>query len=223
MNKIFYFSLLGLFYFAVLVFISGCKTDINALNEGGETKLHLAATRSKDPEEILALIKAGADVNLMSNKSIFSRGFNFGYPISSTALHLATFYNNNLEITNTLIQAGANVNARDSEGNTALHFAVCCNSNPEIIEALIQAGADVNVKSGYFSSEPGGYYGLSPLHMASWRRNPTIVNTLIQAGADINSRDEYERTALIYATWKNKDAAVTTSLIKAGADIDAKD
>ena len=52
--------------------------------------------------------------------------------------------------------------------------------------------------------------------MASWRRNPTIVNTLIQAGADINSRDEDERTALIYATWKNKDAAVTTSLIKAG-------
>ena len=31
-----------------------------------------------------------------------------------------------------------------------------------------------------------------------------------------------ERTSLIYATWKNKDAAVTTSLIKAGADIDAK-
>ena len=161
MNKIFYFSLLGLFYFAVLVFISGCKTDINALNERGETKLHLAATRSKDPEEILALIKAGADVNGRSNKSYFSRGFNFGDLASSTALHFATFYNNNLEITNTLIQAGANVNARDSEGNTALHFAVCCNSNPEIIEALIQAGADVNVKSGYFSSEPGGYFGIS--------------------------------------------------------------
>ena len=96
MNKIFYFSLLGLFYFAVLVFISGCKTDINALNEGGETKLHLAATRSKDPEEILALIKAGADVNLMSNKSIFSRGFNFGYPISSTALHLCHFLHSHL-------------------------------------------------------------------------------------------------------------------------------
>ena len=47
MNKIFYFSLLGLFYFAVLVFISGCKTDINALNERGETKLHLAADKEQ--------------------------------------------------------------------------------------------------------------------------------------------------------------------------------
>ena len=65
-------------------------------------------------------------------------------------------------------------------------------SNPEIIEALIQAGADVNVKSGYFSSliTGRGSTGLSPLHMASWRRSSTIVNTLIQAGADINSRND---------------------------------
>ena len=80
MNKIFYFSLLGLFYFASFAkFISGCKTDINALNERGETKLHLAATMLAKIQnhkkffylEILALIKAGADVNLMSNKSYF--------------------------------------------------------------------------------------------------------------------------------------------------------
>ena len=95
------------------------------------------------------------------------------------------------------------------------------NSNPEIIEALIHAGADVNVKSGYFSSAAREFGGLSPLHMASWRRNPTIVNTLIQAGADINSRDEYERTALIYELGRIK-MLLSTSLIKAGA-IDAKD
>ena len=51
MNKIVYLFLLLLFF--VLVFISACKTDINALNERGETKLHLAATRSKDPEKFL--------------------------------------------------------------------------------------------------------------------------------------------------------------------------
>ena len=56
--------------------------------------------------------------------------------------------------------------------------------------------------------------------MASWRRSSTIVNTLIQAGADINSRNEDKRTALIYATWKNNDAAVTTSLIKAGSKVE---
>ena len=86
MNKIVYFSLLGLFYFAVLVFVSGCKnenqpektqeqpqpvekqetskkeektTGINKRDRLGRTKLHIAAKYAKNLEAVTTLIQAG--------------------------------------------------------------------------------------------------------------------------------------------------------------------
>ena len=77
MKKIVYFVLL----FFVLVFISGYKnesqtektqkqqtiekktTGIDICKRKETTKLHLAAKNSNDPEEIIALIKDGADIN----------------------------------------------------------------------------------------------------------------------------------------------------------------
>ena len=67
MNKIVYFSLLGLFYFAVLVFVSSCKgknistidvskIDVHSRNEKGETILHQIAKNSNNPDDIKIVI-----------------------------------------------------------------------------------------------------------------------------------------------------------------------
>ena len=100
-------------------------------------ELHLAAESSNNPEEILALIEKGVNINdMISQPDYCTNVFYFGFNISMTALQLAVSCNNNSEIITTLIQAGADVNARDSKGNTPLcNIAVC--TRVQIISMLI--------------------------------------------------------------------------------------
>ena len=103
MNKIVYSSLLGLFYFAVLVLVSSCKgknistidvskIDVHSRNEKGEIILHQIAKNSNNPDDIKVLVKAGADVNAKDKHG-------------NTPLHFAAWFNKNSKIITTLIKA----------------------------------------------------------------------------------------------------------------------
>ena len=128
MNKIVYSSLLGLFYFAVLVLVSSCKgknistidvskIDVHSRNEKGEIILHQIAKNSNNPDDIKVLVKAGADVNAKDKHG-------------NTPLHFAAWFNKNSKIITTLIKAGVNVNALNKYGKTPLHFAAQSSNNP---------------------------------------------------------------------------------------------
>jgi uncharacterized protein len=107
---------------------------INAIRSEG-TPLILAAAYNKNPEVIVVLLKAGADLN--------ARDLNYG----STALHWAATYNTNPDVVSALLQAGADVNARNTrEDMTPLIWAAVKNSNPEIIHRLLEAGADATIR-----------------------------------------------------------------------------
>ena len=220
--------------------------NVNARVQVGFTPLMIAASFNPDPEVIITLIDAGADVNAKC------RNYN-------TALHNVPFFipNPNPEMTIALIKAGADVNARNSCGDTPLHWEALFRSKPELIIALIEAGADASARShrgytplhfsaGHPNSEARTIVALiaagadvnaknwgnwTPLHSASRASNPRVIKTLIEAGADVNARatvqitswdDIGEVTPLMAAAEHNSNPEVITTLIEAGADINAR-
>ena len=77
--------------------------------EGGESPLHIAAEVNNDPEALLRLIRAGAEINGTTKK---------GW----TPLHSAARFNPNPEILLTLIDAGADIDAKTNSGKTFIFW-----------------------------------------------------------------------------------------------------
>lgn len=120
-----------------------------------------------DPEQLIAHIQAGADVNVEDRRRW-------------TPLHSAARDNTNPEILRALLQAGAVVDARDKSGDTPLHWAAAENRNVEILTALIDAGAHVNARDKF---------GWLPIHTAAESNpNPEIIDALLSAGSKRKKR-----------------------------------
>jgi ankyrin repeat protein len=95
-----------------------------------EAKL-LAACAHGDTKRIKALLKLGADLNVVTT-------FN-----GESGLHLASAAPNGDRVASVkaLLQSGANVNARDKKGSTALHLAAA-KADLALMKALLEVGAD---------------------------------------------------------------------------------
>jgi beta-lactamase regulating signal transducer with metallopeptidase domain len=129
--------------------------DVNARNMSGGTALIWAATSSKNPAVIAALLKAGAETEAWD--SVFG----------GTALLWAAMYNQNPAVITALLQGGAHINARNHfNGTTALIKAAMYNQNPEVISTLLNAGADPKAKDNS---------GMTALYYAQGR--PELKNT----------------------------------------------
>ncbi len=165
--------------------------------------LHKAAWYSENPEIIIILLEAGADVNARTRLG------------GTSALHDAAANNKNPTVIAILIKAGADVNARDSNsGLTPLHYAAKDNKNPSVVKTLVKAGADVNARNSN---------GITPLHEAAgYNKNPAMIMTLIEAGAYIDSLDRAGMSPLQLAASLNKNPAIITVLVNGGADINAQ-
>jgi ankyrin repeat protein len=97
-----------------------CGIDLEALDHGGETCLHVAARR-RHFRALRWILKAGVDVDYAASNG-------------STPLHVADF-----NCVGFLLAAGANVSARDNRGRTALHDVSRTN-----VCALLAGGADLD-------------------------------------------------------------------------------
>ena len=111
-----------------------------AIAMGGAISLADAPTLSFEdvcesgtPEQITALIKAGADVNAKDNYA--------WTPLMYAAM------NPRPEVIAALVKAGADVNAKSKDGETPLMIAAAKNSNLDVIAAMVKAGADVNART----------------------------------------------------------------------------
>ena len=230
MNKIVYFVLL----FFVFLFISGYKnesqtektqkqhnyrkkrtpvkkeektTGINARNERGETKLHIAVNGYPKIKYIKALIQAGADVNVKDK---------YGKTPLHSALTSESPFDAN--ITDILIIAGADVNVKDKYGETPLHFAAK-HRDTEVTTILLNAGANVNDQTNV---KENTWIGWTSLHFAACcNKNPEIITILIQAGGDINAQTKEGNTPLHIAAKSNINHHITIALIDSGANINA--
>ena len=141
-----------------------------------------------------------------------------------------------------LLRHGADPNAAfipdDSPANplSCLYAATGLNNNPALALALLEAGANPNdSESLYHSTEhrdlacmnlllrhgatPAGTNALK--HMLD-REDMEGLQVLLAAGADPNEVNEKGETALHWAVWRGRGAAIVASLIDRGADLEAE-
>ena len=158
----------------------------------------IRAAKAHDPEQVEALVKAGANVN--------SDG-----PDGSTALHWAVHWDD-VAPAKRLIDAGAEADAANRFGVTPLMLAAK-NGNSEMLELLLDSGANPNASQAE---------GETVLMTAARTGRADALRTLLSRGAEVNAREAWRgQTALMWSAGEGHLDAVKT-LLKAGADVSAK-
>ncbi|HEY9301636.1 MAG TPA: ankyrin repeat domain-containing protein [Phormidium sp.] len=170
--------------------------DINAIDQSGNTPLHLAVDRgSQDIAELL--IANGARVN--------ARNAN-----GQTPLYRAIAIGHN-EIAALLINNGTDVNNIDGSGTTPLHKAAHYGT-VKILKLLIAKGAEINIQDNQRKT---------PLDIAVDLKLQDTVALLISKHPDVNSEDRDGNSLLhIAISFKLNDLA--KQLIAKGAFVNAK-
>jgi len=153
----------------------------------------LDAIRAGDPEEVKALLAAGADANVRDGE---------GW----TALMLVTV-KGHLEVARALLNAGADVHAKNQKGWAALRFAVSMD-DAEALRLLLEAGADVNGQDAE---------GDTALMQAAREKSMESLKLLLAHGADVNVRNRSGETALKIAA-RHGYHEIIRALKEAGAD-----
>ena len=141
-----------------------------------------------------------------------------------------------------LLRHGANPNAFYVDEHwpdwplPCLYGATGLNNNPALAEVLLKAGANPNdSESLYHSTEHPDlecvrlllHYGASAnntnvlKHMLD-HEDPQGVQLLLAAGADTNAINGRGETALHWAVWRGRSAAILEMLLDSGANIDAR-
>ncbi|XP_067951560.1 uncharacterized protein [Watersipora subatra] len=181
--------------------------NINAVNEGGCSTLHVAV-KSQHLDCVQVLIEHDCDVNiqdtygdtplhdaigkesteivrmLMDHVDIdFSlknkRGFN--------ALHHAALKGNCFAVEKTLFRAPKMVDLPKDDGFSSLHIA-SLNGHSSVVQGLLKQGhADINLRNRRQQT---------PLMLACAQGHQTIVKILVESGASVTIVDEEGHTAL---------------------------
>ena len=207
------------------------------------------AAREGDTATVMALLKAGVDVNAVSNgdgrtalmaatesarvatvKALLDARASVNAETGGpTALMLAAANpsDNGVTILKLLLAQGAAVDAKDGErfskGDTALHHAARSLNHGAVFE-LLNADADPDAR-GYLDSTPlveAAFAGrIEPRIGPKILTHATeVVETLIDAGADVNLAGRLKLTPLIAAA-QNGNVELVELLLASGADVNA--
>ncbi|MCH7848219.1 MAG: ankyrin repeat domain-containing protein [Planctomycetes bacterium] len=174
--------------------------DTAATTGDGKTALHYAAEVSENRAALIALLSAGATVDVQENM------------VGWTPLMMAALFGdaNGVEA---LIEAGADVTIGRSSGATALHQAAYRFDSSKIL-LILDAGADLEARDGS---------GQTPLTWAARQGGLQAVEILLGAGADVHTRDTRGQTALMHVAQDYETGEMIARLMDAGAEVNATD
>ena len=165
--------------------------DVNAMNQFGETPLHVACWKG-NMKIVAFLYGSGANINAVSKYGrtplldaihntqiavfLINKGADMNYEYNGKYTGFSPFIvavnRNNIELVRFMIEKGADVNRRSdrkfSKGDTPLHYA-CRKNYIELALMLIDKGANVNAMNkfgeipfNYIDPSDYKYYGLDP-------------------------------------------------------------
>jgi len=218
----------------------GANPSAFSSQHAGCCGLHIAAEKNY-VDVVDALLKAGVDVNIRSEKQKLT-------PLISAACC------GSIDAVKALIKAGADINAQSSTGNTALMLAID-RGKIDVAVTLINEHADLEIKgqkgwTALHNAASGGDKGyrevaeallkagasvdalsetmLTPLHEAAGKSLVEIVRLLVDHGANVKARDKFNNTPLRMCASNAQSFATLESfkqtvqiLLDAGADINA--
>lgn len=171
------------------------RADVNAMDNNGNTPLHLAI-KSKNIIIIKLLVEAaGLKINAKNHRRI-------------TPLHLAVESKNEEVLKILLKNKNIDVNVENLWKYTPLYLAAE-SDNEHFVKLLLEAGADVNTRE-------------NPFYVAALRtENSNIIKLLLKAGANVNSIYNSE-TPLHAALSIYANAKIVKLLLKSGARLTIK-
>ncbi len=191
----------------------------------GRTPLRIAVD-NHDPQSVLRLIAAKADVNAVTadQVSVLGMALVWGNPAVAEPLLTAgaradgrmpdgetilpwAIREGRMEWVRSMMRGGADPHLKDRQGNPLLHVAMECGRR-DLVEALIDLGADPGALNAN---------GESTLHGALRRGWPELVPRLIDGGADPNLPNSAGVMPSELALTK-RDAGLLGMLLKGGAD-----
>lgn len=184
------------------------EVPLNAVNNDGETALHLAIAHRHEDVALILVEQKGIDVNAPTSGERGTRHM--------TPLMHAIWKEQTRVVRMLLTRKDILINTQDAKGMTALHWAGSA-QNPEIVQALV-AAPSIDLELISKAASP-------PLIHAAYKDNFYAIRALLDAGADINIREselDCRGTALMRAA-DTDGVAVVHELINRGADWNAKD
>lgn len=184
------------------------EIPLNALNNDGETALHLAIAHRHEDVALNLIEQNDIDVNIPISGERGTRHM--------TPLMHAIWKEQTRVVRMLLTRKDILINIQDAKGMTALHWAASA-QNPEIVQALVAVPS--------IDLEPTSNTTSPPVILAAYKDNLHAIRALLDAGADINIREselDFRGTALMRAA-DNDAVAVVHELINRGTDWNTKD
>ena len=222
----------------VVKLLLGLNAKVNALNDFGESPLHVAVEVGNDYNIARLLLDHGAD---LSNRTIDGKtplhtfytptveqilqchcsDFEFSTKDKSgrNLLHYLSWSSTTPVHTfeNYHTRFGFDINAVDKAGIGLLHLAAG-RGNVDVVNYLLHTVRADSAQAPDCKGRPPLHYGIAS------KRAPQIIEALVSHGANLRSRDESGRSVLHFAAKARNLAAVKTLLaMGAGPDLDDVD
>lgn len=119
--------------------------DVNVRDQGGRTPLYYAAGGGC-PENVEALLDAGAEVNAAVDANAVSSGVAEPLPINQACKGREFGFGASTDVVRQLVAAGSKLDEPGYDGMTPLHWAAV-RGNDAMAEVLLEAGANANARA----------------------------------------------------------------------------
>ena len=186
--------------------------DIAAVNDSGETALHIVSKLpDARPGVVGLLLERGANANAQTTVAAIPTVT----PCPSCEMHIAgghapLHFTNDTLVAALLLNYGADVNLKNAHSQTPL-FGAVSSGQSGMVALLLEHGADANTAN---------QFGWPVLFEAASSGQSDTVALLLEHGADVNVVTENGTTSLLVASVPGNANTIAT-LVEHGADVDA--